>query len=165
MIPTETCASIAETVANSIATSSVARMKFLIWLNLPDPIVRTKGRNTSGSAICNCQRYSWPHVQALPTPPQSRENLEVLDSPGYCPTSPTTLPGFTPSTSNTSVGRCHLSRSVQSCWACINVNGHTKMATKTKVERSRKRARLRFDFDIGDDLAIPFKQERDRQSP
>jgi len=81
MIPIETCASIAETVANSIATSSVALMKVLIWLNLPDPIVRTKGRNTSGSAIRDCERYSWPHVQVVFTLPQSGEN-PVRVTPG-----------------------------------------------------------------------------------
>jgi hypothetical protein len=44
MIPMETCASIAETVANSIATSSVALMKVLIWLSLPNPHRTYKGR-------------------------------------------------------------------------------------------------------------------------
>jgi hypothetical protein len=70
-IPTETCARIVETVANSMATSNVALMKVFICLSLPDPIVRTKGGNILGGAICDCERYSWPHEQVVITLPQS----------------------------------------------------------------------------------------------
>jgi hypothetical protein len=43
--------------------------------SLLHPIVPAKGRNTSGSAICHCERNSWPDVQVVPTLPQSGENL------------------------------------------------------------------------------------------
>jgi hypothetical protein len=66
-IPTETCARIVETVANSMATSNVALMKVFICLSLPDPIVRTKGGDILGGAICDCERYSWPHEQVVIT--------------------------------------------------------------------------------------------------
>ena len=62
----ETCALITVPVTKSVAASSVAFTKLLMLFSLPDPIVRTKGRDTLGSAIFNCERYSWPHVQAVP---------------------------------------------------------------------------------------------------
>jgi hypothetical protein len=34
--------------------------------SLLNPIVRTKRRNPLGSAVFDCERYSWPHVQAVP---------------------------------------------------------------------------------------------------
>src|SRR6266576_3064240 len=33
--------------------------------SFPDPIRRTKGRNTLGRAICDCERYSWSYVQVV----------------------------------------------------------------------------------------------------
>jgi hypothetical protein len=75
VIPMDTCASIAEPVANSIAASSAVFTMLLMLLSLPDPIVGTKGRNASGTTICHCERYSWPEVQADPTLPQSGKNL------------------------------------------------------------------------------------------
>jgi hypothetical protein len=50
-------------------------MKVLIWFILPDPIVRTKGRFISGSGVCDCETYIWPHVQVVPTLGRSGENL------------------------------------------------------------------------------------------
>src|ERR1700732_384214 len=66
LIPIETCASTAPTVANSIAARSAVLIEVLMFSLLHD-IVRTKRRNASGGAICNCQRYRWPHVQ-VPVP-------------------------------------------------------------------------------------------------
>jgi len=61
--PMETCALTAVPVAKSNAASSIALTRLLILFSLPD-IVRTKGCGTSGSAIFDCERYSWPQVQA-----------------------------------------------------------------------------------------------------
>ena len=47
----ETCASIAETVANSIAASSIVLINVLMLFSPLHPSVRTKRRNASGSAI------------------------------------------------------------------------------------------------------------------
>jgi hypothetical protein len=66
MTPIDTCALITEPVANSAAASSVAFTKLLMLFSLPDPIVRTKRRKTLGGAIFDCERYSWPQVQAAP---------------------------------------------------------------------------------------------------
>src|ERR1700732_458739 len=69
LIPSEICASTTDTVANSIAASSAVLIKVLM-INLPHPIVRTMRRDASGGAICNCEWYSWPHVQ-VPVPKET----------------------------------------------------------------------------------------------
>src|ERR1700746_973690 len=62
----ETCALITVPVAKSVAASSAAFSKLLMLFSRPNPIVRTKRRNTLGGAIFDCERCSWPHVQAVP---------------------------------------------------------------------------------------------------
>mgnify|MGYP001157808227 CR=1 FL=1 len=68
VIPIETCASVPDTVANNITASSIAFMKVFILHTLPDSIIRTTGRNTLGSPICDCERCSWPYVQVVCQP-------------------------------------------------------------------------------------------------